>query len=525
VKKALLGSVLWLTLLVGLGFADFESDVIDLVNAERQAEGLHPLDYDARLTTAARQHSQDMAQQNYFGHDSLDGRKFYERILDAGYDYSTCGENIAAGYGSPEAVVNAWMNSSGHRANILNTNFCDIGVGYVNVPGSAYQYYWTQDFGRRPGVDACPSELEYEITAGSGPGGSISPAGAISVTGGGDATFTVIPDAGYSVADVLVDGVSVGILLQYTFADVRSNHSIAASFATNTESPIADAGDDQRVALGDGVTLNASRSQDPNDAIVSYRWIQVEGPTVTLSAADRVQATFVPTPTLIGESLMFQVTVTDSGGLEDTDSVEVTVESNGISGFPDDVITFYSASGRPVGIRVESGGALTWLKAIDLGDNRIADRTHMPENLIYGLIEFTLRTDHSGGTVQLSVFLPESIPAAHKWYKYGTDNGWFDYSAHTVVNDTRDQIRITLADEGAGDDDGQQDGIIIDPSGLGTAAAAMTDSGGAGGSGCFIGAAGKATMPFRVPAILLIGWGIISAGFRFRCHRYRRRRR
>jgi hypothetical protein len=515
VKQALPGIVLALILLTRPGFADFESDVIDLVNVERQAEGLHPLAYDARLTAAARLHSQDMAEQNYFDHDSLDGTKFYERILDAGYDYSTCGENIAAGYGSPEAVVDAWMNSSGHRANILNPSFCDIGVGYVNVSGSAFQYYWTQDFGRRLGVDACPAEVEYEITASSGAGGSISPAGAISVTGGGDATFAVIPAAGYSVADVLVDGVSVGILLQYTFAHVSGNHSIAASFAADTESPIADAGDDQRVALGDSVTLNACRSRDPNDAIVSYQWIQVEGPTVTLSADDRVQATFVPTPTLIGESLIFQVTVTDSGGLQDADSVEVTVESNGITGLPDDAITFYSASGLPMGIRVESGGALTWLEALDPGDARIADRTHMPENLIYGLIEFTLRTDHPGATVQLSVFVPASIPDGHKWYKYGTDNGWFDFSAHAVVNATRDQIRITLVDGGAGDDDGQQDGMIIDPSGLGKEAAA-TDSGGGGGSGCFIGAAGGATVPFRVAAILLIGWSTLSVGLRLR---------
>ena len=85
-RKVSLAAIVWLTLIAGLGFADFESDVVDLVNVERQAEGLHPLTYDAQLTTAARLHSQDMAEQNYFDHDSLDGTKFYERILDAGYD-------------------------------------------------------------------------------------------------------------------------------------------------------------------------------------------------------------------------------------------------------------------------------------------------------------------------------------------------------------------------------------------------------------------------------------------------------
>lgn len=488
-RRASLVLFFGLILCRSLVFADFESDVIDLVNAKRQAEGLHALQYDARLAGAARLHSEDMAQQNYFDHDSLDGRNFYERILDAGYDYKTCGENIAAGYSSPQAVVSAWLNSSGHRANILSPNFCDIGVGYAEVSGSAFRHYWTQDFGRQLGVGACPSGAEYEIIASAGAGGSISPTGTITVMAGSEATFVIVPDVACSVADVVVDGVSVGMLLEYTFGDVRSNHSIMASFSADNAPPIADAGDDQRVAIGDSVILNASRSQDPNDVVVSYRWLQIEGPPVTLSADDQVETTFVPTPSLAGETLTFQVTVRDSGGLEDSETAQVTVESNGIAGFSDDVITFYAASGKPVGIRVESGGVLTWLAAIDPGDNRIADRTQMPDNLIYGLIDLELRTDQPGGSVEVSIFLSDPVPDGYRWYKYSADEGWLDYSTRTVVNDTRDQIRITLIDGGAGDDDGRQDGMIVDPSGLGTAAPVIRDSGGGGGSGCFIGAA------------------------------------
>ena len=128
-----------------------EMEVINLVNQERLIEGLHIYSPDDRLTDAARGHSEDMALNNYFAHTSLDGRAFFDRITDAGYFWSKCGENIAAGYSTPQAVVDGWMNSPGHRANILHPDFCNIGVGYAYDAGSSYRYYWTQDFGRAQG--------------------------------------------------------------------------------------------------------------------------------------------------------------------------------------------------------------------------------------------------------------------------------------------------------------------------------------------------------------------------------------
>ena len=101
-------------------YADFESEVLDLVNAERADQGLHPLNADTNLATAARDHSEDMGLQDYFSHTSLDGRTVPDRITAAGYSFNTYGENIAAGQPTPERVVDAWMASSGHRANILN---------------------------------------------------------------------------------------------------------------------------------------------------------------------------------------------------------------------------------------------------------------------------------------------------------------------------------------------------------------------------------------------------------------------
>jgi len=143
-----------------------ERDVFSLVNMERSVIGLYLLIWDNRLFDAARGHSEDMAEQNYFSHDSLDGRSFSQRISDAGYTCNMCGENIAGGYSTPQAVVNAWMNSQGHRDNILSSSFCDIGVGYASDG-----HYWTQDFGREQGESTCVSDGGGTVATDGGGGG------------------------------------------------------------------------------------------------------------------------------------------------------------------------------------------------------------------------------------------------------------------------------------------------------------------------------------------------------------------
>ncbi|MBO3746345.1 CAP domain-containing protein [Streptosporangiaceae bacterium NEAU-GS5] len=121
-----------------------ENEVVRLTNAERAKAGCGPLTHDARLRKAALGHSADMSAQNYFDHTSKDGRSFADRIKATGYRFTAAGENIAKGYRTAADVVTGWMNSPGHRANILNCTYKDIGVGYVAAGGP----YWTQDFGR-----------------------------------------------------------------------------------------------------------------------------------------------------------------------------------------------------------------------------------------------------------------------------------------------------------------------------------------------------------------------------------------
>jgi uncharacterized protein YkwD len=121
------------------------SQVLALVNDERAKAGCGALTTSSALQRAAQGHSADMAANSYFSHDSQDGRSFSDRIRAAGYSGGAIAENIAAGQQSASAVMQSWMNSSGHRANILNCSYRHLGVGYAK--GGSMSPYWTQDFG------------------------------------------------------------------------------------------------------------------------------------------------------------------------------------------------------------------------------------------------------------------------------------------------------------------------------------------------------------------------------------------
>lgn len=120
----------------------YAEQVVDLVNRERAKEGLAPLTIDTGLEQAALVRSREI--QTNFSHTRPNGSSFATAVAEAGVTYRRTGENIAWGQKTPEAVVNAWMNSAGHRANIMNVNFSRIGVGYLtNASGTPY---WTQLF-------------------------------------------------------------------------------------------------------------------------------------------------------------------------------------------------------------------------------------------------------------------------------------------------------------------------------------------------------------------------------------------
>lgn len=119
----------------------FEGEVVRLVNEIRRENGLRELTLNWELSRVARYKSQDMVDNRYFSHTSPTYGSPFQMIQAFGLSYRYAGENIAYGYSSPQAVVSGWMNSEGHRKNILNPNFTQIGVGYVSQGN-----YWTQMF-------------------------------------------------------------------------------------------------------------------------------------------------------------------------------------------------------------------------------------------------------------------------------------------------------------------------------------------------------------------------------------------
>lgn len=126
--------------------SDFVARVVARSNDYRSTAGCPALVLDDRLTSAAQRHSDDMARNNFMAHTGSDGSSPWDRIEDTGYRYRLAAENVAAGYASPEEVVEGWMQSAGHRANILDCDLREIGVGYGYNAASTYRHYWTQNF-------------------------------------------------------------------------------------------------------------------------------------------------------------------------------------------------------------------------------------------------------------------------------------------------------------------------------------------------------------------------------------------
>lgn len=164
---------------------NYEQEVVELTNEQRWENGmLPPYKQVEELYNSSDGHSEDMGLDNFFAHCNLDNMSTPgSRMQAAGYSYNSAAENIAAGYGSPSAVISGWMNSSGHRANILNSSRREMGVGYEynsgdqgnvrydqdgnciqDASGGPFYNYWTQNFGRRNSVYPVVIERELATT-------------------------------------------------------------------------------------------------------------------------------------------------------------------------------------------------------------------------------------------------------------------------------------------------------------------------------------------------------------------------
>jgi hypothetical protein len=326
-------------------------------------------------------------------------------------------------------------------------------------------------------------------------------------SGGGSLTFklTVTDDGGLQSSDTCIVNVSWINL-----------------------TPVANAGSDQTgsssVEEGSTVALDGSGSNDSDDGIASYLWEPIgNGPAVTLSDPAAARPTFV-TPAIDANevTLTFRLTVTDSGGLQATDQVLVTIYDNGIAGFPAEAITTMSSEGVPIGITEDTGGSITELAAMDPAT--LPDPSGIPEDLMYGLLDLQIKTDVPGGTATVVIHLANPAPVGYKWYKYNAvTRKWIDYSATdvngtkgAVFNAARDQVTLTLVDNGPGDDDGSQNGIIADPSGVGAASSSISAGGsndfGGSSSGCFITTTGFGSHWMSWELKVLIGSMLVLLG-------------
>jgi uncharacterized protein YkwD len=141
------------------GIADFAANALAAINQRRAAgatcgsrgsfASAAPLRWNTLLAQASAAHSADMAEKDYFSHTSLDGRSMSDRVNATGYAWASLGENIAAGYPDIDSVIDGWMRSDGHCANLMNPGFTEFGMACI--PGAAtstYNTYWTMDLGR-----------------------------------------------------------------------------------------------------------------------------------------------------------------------------------------------------------------------------------------------------------------------------------------------------------------------------------------------------------------------------------------
>ena len=141
------------------GIADFAASALAVINQRRAAgatcgsrgsfASAAPLRWNPLLAQASAAHSTDMAAMDYFSHTSLDGRSMSDRVNATGYAWASLGENIAAGYPDIDSVIDGWMRSDGHCANLMNPGFDELGLACApGAAGSRFPQYWTQNLAR-----------------------------------------------------------------------------------------------------------------------------------------------------------------------------------------------------------------------------------------------------------------------------------------------------------------------------------------------------------------------------------------
>jgi len=395
---------------------------------------------------------------------------------------------------------------------LQDTDTCIVNISWINLPPTADAGVdQTVNQGATVSLDGSGSTDPEAVMAAYLWSQTAGPAVTLSDPSAARPTFTA-PDVGPG-------GGSLTFKLTVTDSGgLQASDTCNVNVTWQNQPPVADAGQDQSAIEGATVTLDASGASDPDDGIISYAWVQTGGsPAATLSDTTAIEPTFVAPPVdLNGAVLLFELTVQDGGGLQNSRAVSINVTDNGISGFAPEAITMLSAQGDPIAVLEDGGGNITSISSMN--PSSLPATPEMPEDMIFGLLDLQVKPDTPGAMVTITIFLPRPAPAGYKWYKFNPrTNVWTDYTATTdtsgvkgaVFNAARDQVTLTLVDGGIGDDDGIRNGMIEDPSGLGAAIASLGSIGfndfGAGGS-CFIDASGAGRRPvtYGFPAVWML---------------------
>jgi len=233
---------------------------------------------------------------------------------------------------------------------------------------------------------------------------------------------------------------------------------------TSSSSLVADAGDDQTVNEGDSVILDGKDSYDPDGDTITYTWKQTSGTTVTLSASNSNRTTFdTPDAGKSQITLTFTLTVKDDDNNQATDTVDITVKTNGVT-------SFTSATNKTMWIKTGTGTSLT---DINVSSSDSISGTDKPDDMLYGLIETKVTVTNPGDTAGITFFLPQAAPTGYNWYRYS--NGKWYYYDNTVFNSDRTQVKLGITDGGTVDGDGAKNGSVKDLSGLGKPKGTSTD--------------------------------------------------
>lgn len=264
--------------------------------------------------------------------------------------------------------------------------------------------------------------------------------------------------------------------------------------------PFAHAGPDQTVVQGSTVTLDGTTSLPGSRGISSWQWNQLTPDNieaVVMSHSSSAITTFIAPRADLVSQLTFRLSIRDTGGNVSHEDVTINVEPNGLSGYPEGVISFPTADAS-VSLGVALAGEGDFVAIVPRYEQFITENTGRPENMLYGLVDLKIKVD-KGAQANMILYFPSPLENGYTIYKYSPSNGWYDYSGHVTFSADRARAYVILQDGDAGDDDGIPDGMISDPMAIGTVPASPPpdpdnpepppDTGGddgGGGGGCFI---------------------------------------